>query len=104
MGSQSDFNLLSLSEGGTRLGGQERIVQAYDAIVAFHNKYLGQKVDINIVGFSRSAAQSRALANKFIEKGALTLDGQNKLSNRASPFGISSGPKLRSMMRRVPSA
>ncbi|HEK1006912.1 TPA: DUF2235 domain-containing protein [Pseudomonas putida] len=78
VGSQPDVSLRSLAEGGTGLGGQGRIDQAYDAIVAFHNKYPDQKVDVNIVGFSRGAAQSRALANEFIDRGVPKLDGQGK--------------------------
>jgi len=75
VGSQPNTTGRSLLEGGTGLGGQERIDQAYDAIVAFHNKYPDQKVDVNIVGFSRGAAQSRALANEFVERGVPKLDG-----------------------------
>ncbi|WP_085621390.1 MULTISPECIES: DUF2235 domain-containing protein [unclassified Pseudomonas] len=78
VGSQPDTSGRSLLEGGTGLGGQERIDQAYDAIVAFHNKYPDQKIDVNIVGFSRGAAQSRALANEFIERGVPKLDEQGK--------------------------
>ncbi|MFJ4157214.1 hypothetical protein ACIPZF_20735 [Pseudomonas sp. NPDC089752] len=43
--------------------------------MAFHNKHPDQKVDVNIVGFSRGAAQSRALANEFVERGVPKLDG-----------------------------
>ncbi|WEJ71954.1 DUF2235 domain-containing protein [Pseudomonas sp. PSE14] len=78
VGSQAGITPRSVLEGGTGLGGQERINQAYDAIVAFHNKYPDQKVDVNIVGFSRGAAQSRALANAFIERGVPKLDGQGQ--------------------------
>ena len=78
VGSQSKVSLRSLVEGGSGLGGQERIDQAYDAIVAFHNKYPDQKVDVNIVGFSRGAAQSRSLANNFIERGVPKLNGQGQ--------------------------
>ncbi|MCX2684210.1 DUF2235 domain-containing protein [Pseudomonas sp. ITEM 17296] len=78
VGSQANTTGRSLLEGGTGLGGQERIDQAYDAIVAFHNKYPDEKVDVNIVGFSRGAAQSRALANEFIERGVPKLDGQGQ--------------------------
>jgi len=78
VGSQGKTSARSALEGGTGLGGQERIEQAYDAIVAFHNKYPDQKIDVNIVGFSRGAAQSRALANEFIERGVPKLDEQGK--------------------------
>ncbi|GLO45845.1 phospholipase effector Tle1 domain-containing protein [Pseudomonas putida] len=78
VGSQGKTSARSALEGGTGLGGQERIDQAYDAIVAFHNKYPDQKIDVNIVGFSRGAAQSRALANEFIERGVPKLDEQGK--------------------------
>ncbi|MFJ2983671.1 MULTISPECIES: phospholipase effector Tle1 domain-containing protein [unclassified Pseudomonas] len=78
VGSQAKTSARSALEGGTGLGGQERIDQAYDSIVAFHNKYPDQKVDVNIVGFSRGAAQSRALANEFIERGVPKLDDQGK--------------------------
>ena len=78
VGSQASISARSVLEGGTGLGGQERIDQAYDAIVAFHNKYPDRKVDVNIVGFSRGAAQSRALANEFIERGVPKLDGQGQ--------------------------
>lgn len=74
VGSQPNVTLRSLTEGGTGLGSQARIDQAYDAIVAFHNKYPDQKVDVNIVGFSRGAAQSRALANQLIERGVPRTD------------------------------
>ncbi|SDO53115.1 phospholipase effector Tle1 domain-containing protein [Pseudomonas jinjuensis] len=78
VGSQAGITPRSVLEGGTGLGGQERIDQAYDAIVAFHNKYPDQKVDVNIVGFSRGAAQARALANEFIERGVPKLDAQGR--------------------------
>ncbi|MBV4489055.1 phospholipase effector Tle1 domain-containing protein [Pseudomonas oryzicola] len=78
VGSQGKTSPRSALERGTGLGGQERIEQAYDAIVAFHNKYPDKKVDVNIVGFSRGAAQSRALANEFIERGVPKLDEQGK--------------------------
>ncbi|WP_212630924.1 DUF2235 domain-containing protein [Pseudomonas sp. KB-10] len=78
VGSQSNVSLRSLAEGGSGLGGKERIDQAYDAIVAFHNKYPDQKVDVNIVGFSRGAAQSRVLANEFVERGVPKLDAQGQ--------------------------
>lgn len=78
VGSQARITPRSLLEGGTGLGGDSRIEQAYEAIVAFHNKYPDQKVDVNIVGFSRGAAQSRALANEFIERGVPKLDGQGQ--------------------------
>lgn len=66
VGSQAQTSVRSALEGGTGLGGQERVEQAYNAIVAFHNKYPDQKVDVNIVGFSRGAAQSRALAKSSL--------------------------------------
>jgi len=78
VGSQAEKSGRSLLEGATGRGAQERIDQAYDAIVAFHNKYPDQKVDVNIVGFSRGASQSRALANEFIERGVPKLDGQGQ--------------------------
>lgn len=78
VGSQSQTSGRSLIEGATGRGAQERVDQAYDAIVAFHNKYPDQQVDVNIVGFSRGASQSRALANKFIDSGVPKLDGQGK--------------------------
>lgn len=78
VGSQGQTSGRSLIEGATGRGAQERIDQAYDAIVAFHNKYPDEQVDVNIVGFSRGASQSRALANKFIESGVPKLDGQGK--------------------------
>lgn len=78
VGSQASITPRSVLEGGTGLGGQERIEQAYEAIVAFHNKYPDQKIDVNIVGFSRGAAQSRALANEFIERGVPKLDGRGQ--------------------------
>lgn len=78
VGSQPLMSVRSLVEGGTGLGGQARINQAYNAIVAFHNKYPGQDIDVNIVGFSRGAAQGRALANQFIERGVPKLDGQGQ--------------------------
>lgn len=78
VGSQAQTSVRSALEGGTGLGGQERVEQAYNAIVAFHNKYPDQKVDVNIVGFSRGAAQSRALANEFIDRGVPKLDDQGK--------------------------
>ena len=78
VGSQGDTSGTSLLEGATGRGAQGRIDQAYDAIVSFHNKYPDQKVDVNIVGFSRGASQSRALANEFIERGVPKLDGQGQ--------------------------
>ncbi|ATH80273.1 DUF2235 domain-containing protein [Pseudomonas sp. KHPS1] len=78
VGSQAGITPRFVLEAGTGLGGQERIDQAYDAIVAFHNKYPDQKVDVNIVGFSRGAAQSRALANEFIERGVPKLNAQGR--------------------------
>ncbi|WP_212630921.1 DUF2235 domain-containing protein [Pseudomonas sp. KB-10] len=78
VGSQAGITPRFVLEAGTGLGGQERIDQAYDAVVAFHNKYPDQKVDVNIVGFSRGAAQSRALANEFIERGVPKLDAQGR--------------------------
>jgi len=78
VGSQKGNPLATAWEGATGAGGQERIEQAYDAIVAFHNKYPDEKVDVNIVGFSRGAAQSRALANEFIDRGVPKLDEQGK--------------------------
>ncbi|SUD66700.1 type IV secretion protein Rhs [Pseudomonas putida] len=78
VGSQAQTSGTSLLEGATGRGAQERIDQAYDAIVSFHNKYPDHKVDVNIVGFSRGASQSRALANEFIERGVPKLDGQGQ--------------------------
>lgn len=78
VGSQSSTSGRSLLEGATGRGAQERIDQAYDSIVAFHNKYPDQQIDVNIVGFSRGASQSRALANEFIERGVPKLDDQGK--------------------------
>ncbi|TWI47781.1 putative alpha/beta hydrolase family protein DUF2235 [Pseudomonas duriflava] len=74
VGSQAERTAVSYLEGGTGLGSQERIEQAYSAIVAFHNKYPDQKIDVNIVGFSRGAAQSRALANELINRGVPKLN------------------------------
>ncbi|MFJ4157221.1 phospholipase effector Tle1 domain-containing protein [Pseudomonas sp. NPDC089752] len=81
VGSQKGSALAANWQGATGAGGQERIEQAYDAIVAFHNKYPDEKVDVNIVGFSRGAAQSRALANEFIERGVPKLDEQGKATS-----------------------
>jgi hypothetical protein len=78
VGSQANISPRSLLEGGAGLGGQQRIDQAYEAIVAFHNKYPEQPVAVNIVGFSRGAAQARALANEFIERGVPKRDAQGR--------------------------
>ena len=67
-------------EAATGLGGSSRIEQAYAAIVAFHNKYPERSVEVNIVGFSRGAAQARALANEFIERGVPKWGTENKPS------------------------
>lgn len=76
VGSQRS-NLLGVAfEGATGAGGQSRIEQAYDTLVAFHNKYPDLAVDVNLVGFSRGAAQARALANVFVDRGVPRLDGQ----------------------------
>lgn len=75
VGSQAKTSARFLLEAATGRGAQERIEQAYDAIVAFHNKYPDQKIDVNIVGFSRGASQSRALANELIERGVPKLNG-----------------------------
>lgn len=78
VGSQANISPRALLEGGAGLGGQQRIDQAYEAIVAFHNKYPDQPVEVNMVGFSRGAAQARALANEFIERGVPRLDAQGR--------------------------
>ncbi|WP_028632680.1 phospholipase effector Tle1 domain-containing protein [Pseudomonas parafulva] len=65
-------------ECATGAGGQSRIEQAYQALVSFHNKYPDTSPDVNLVGFSRGAAQARALANVFIERGVPRLDSQGR--------------------------
>ncbi|EST17748.1 hypothetical protein EDP1_54 [Pseudomonas putida S610] len=88
VGSQGDNSARAALEGATGLGGHGRVTQAYDAIVAFHNKYPTQKIDLNIVGFSRGAAQARALANFLNERGVPRLDA---IGNVCSDYLISPG-------------
>ncbi|MDR6712132.1 hypothetical protein J2W83_001727 [Pseudomonas hunanensis] len=78
VGSQKSSTPVALLERGTGLGGQERIEQAYDAFVAFYNKNQDHKIDVNLIGFSRGAAQARALANEIIDRGVPMLDSDWK--------------------------
>lgn len=78
VGSQPGKSALAAIECGSGRGGQERIDTAYNSIVAFHNKYPGSEVQVNMVGFSRGAAQARALSNEFITKGVPELDVEGK--------------------------
>lgn len=78
VGSQRQTSGRSIIEGATGLGAQGRIDQAYDVLVAFHNKYPDDSINVNIVGFSRGASQARSLANKFIQNGVPKLDEQGK--------------------------
>ncbi len=78
VGSQAGITPRSMLEAATGLGGSSRIEQAYAAIVAFHNKYPERSVEVNIVGFSRGAAQARALANEFVERGVPKWDTEGK--------------------------
>ncbi|WP_081320061.1 T6SS phospholipase effector Tle1-like catalytic domain-containing protein [Pseudomonas rhizoryzae] len=80
VGSQAVTSPRSVLESATGLGSSSRIEQAYNAIVAFHNKYPEQPVSVSIVGFSRGAAQARALANEFIERGVPKWDAEGKPS------------------------
>ncbi|MBT5231455.1 MAG: DUF2235 domain-containing protein [Methylococcales bacterium] len=103
VGSQKDEKIDSISdafsairkglEGGTGLGGDKRIDAAYDAVVSYHNKYPGKEVDVNIVGFSRGAAQARALSNKIIDDGI-----PDTSKNAKSEYLIKPGkPKIKNM-------
>lgn len=78
VGSQQRSTPGALIERGTGSGSQNRIEQAYDAVVAFYNKNQGFDVDVNLIGFSRGAAQARALANEIIDRGVPRLDSQWK--------------------------
>lgn len=80
VGSQAGISPKVALEAGTGMGGQARIDDAYQAIVGFHNKNPGTEVQVNIVGFSRGAAQARALANEFIKKGVPELGSAGKPS------------------------
>ncbi|NIF27685.1 DUF2235 domain-containing protein [Pantoea sp. Tr-811] len=82
VGSQKNNPLGMVFEGATGAGGQSRIEQAYDTLVAFHNKYPDLAVDVNVVGFSRGAAQARALANVFIDRGVPMLDSQFRVTDQ----------------------
>ena len=78
VGSQRSSTPNALLERGTGLGGQNRIEQAYDAFVAFYNKNQDLDIDVNVIGFSRGAAQARALANEIIDRGVPRLDSNWK--------------------------
>lgn len=78
VGSQIDQGPLAMFECATGSGSQSRVEQAYESIVRFHNKNPDFPIDVNVVGFSRGAAQARALANVFIDRGVPRLDGQWK--------------------------
>lgn len=78
VGSQRRNKPASAFECATGAGGRSRIEQAYAVLVAFHNKYPDRTVDVNLVGFSRGAAQARALSNVFIERGVPKLDSQRR--------------------------
>ncbi|MFP3498285.1 DUF2235 domain-containing protein, partial [Pseudomonas sp. SIMBA_059] len=76
VGSQRVQGPKAMFEGATGSGSQNRIEQAYETLVRFHNKNPEFQVDVNVVGFSRGAAQARALANVFIERGVPMLNDQ----------------------------
>lgn len=78
VGSQQRTTPRALLEQATGAGSQNRIEQAYEAIVAFYNKNQGLDIDLNLIGFSRGAAQARALANVVIDRGVPRLDSQWK--------------------------
>lgn len=78
VGSQRVQGPKAMFEGATGSGSQNRIEQAYETLVRFHNKNPEFQVDVNVVGFSRGAAQARALANVFIERGVPMLNDQWK--------------------------
>lgn len=74
VGSQQNDSVGKIIEGATGLGLNTRVEEAYNAIVAFHNKYPGQEIEINLIGFSRGSAAARDLANKIIDEGIPVRD------------------------------
>ncbi|MFK0093883.1 phospholipase effector Tle1 domain-containing protein [Pseudomonas sp. NPDC090592] len=78
VGSHQRSTPIALIERGTGRGSENRIEQAYEAVVAFCNKNHDLQVDLNVIGFSRGAAQARALANVIIDRGVPKLDSQWK--------------------------
>ena len=78
VGSQEGNSPIALIERGTGRGGQSRIDQAYEAYVDFCNKNADQAVELNLIGFSRGAAQARALANEVIDRGVPKLDSHGE--------------------------
>lgn len=78
VGSHQRSTPTALVERGTGRGSESRIEQAYEAVVAFCNKNQDLQVDLNLIGFSRGAAQARALANEIIDRGVPKLDSQWK--------------------------
>ncbi|CAB3755798.1 T6SS phospholipase effector Tle1-like catalytic domain-containing protein [Paraburkholderia humisilvae] len=72
-------------EGAFGYGAGARIDKAYDAVVQFCNANPEAAkrgdIDINIVGFSRGAAQSRALANRILVQGIPVLDAHGQATH-----------------------
>jgi hypothetical protein len=67
---------------GMGIGANKRIEQAYNAVVLFYNKNPGEKVDINLIGFSRGSAQARSLSNRLIKRGIPKLDAAGKKTGK----------------------
>ncbi|WP_328823244.1 phospholipase effector Tle1 domain-containing protein [Pseudomonas protegens] len=81
VGSQKGNAPIALIERGTGRGSQNRIEQAYDAFVTFCNKNPDLNIELNVIGFSRGAAQARAFTNEVIDRGVPRLDSQWKTTD-----------------------
>ncbi|WP_426810497.1 phospholipase effector Tle1 domain-containing protein [Pseudomonas sp. WOUb67] len=81
VGSQKGNTPIALIERGTGRGSQNRIEQAYDAFVTFCNKNPDLNIELNVIGFSRGAAQARAFTNEVIDRGVPRLDSQWKATD-----------------------
>ncbi len=68
---------------GIGLGSQRRVDKAYDALVSYLNKQPEQvgKVDINVCGFSRGAAQARHFTNVVNKRGVPEIVNGKKTGN-----------------------
>ncbi len=80
VGSTPKGTYLYLFQGITGQGGSSRINDAYEAMVIYHNKYPGEDININVLGFSRGASQARAFCNVAIERGVPKLDEQKRVT------------------------
>ncbi|WBM32203.1 MULTISPECIES: phospholipase effector Tle1 domain-containing protein [Pseudomonas] len=78
VGSQKGNTPIALIERGTGRGSQSRIELAYAAFVTFCNKNPDLNIELNVIGFSRGAAQARAFTNEVIDRGVPRLDSQQR--------------------------